>query len=135
MTYPNFETVWQNLQAEKAAELAAKYPTVKAAFEAFESAESIRLLAGVIHPGQRVIRWEKSGSSQVKETAGLPYSAEREGYSTVRHGYLYYFHPSTLKEGDTVEWDNCTWQVLMNHLSRGSSYSPSYQCLYLLEVK
>lgn len=135
MSYANFEIVWKSMQASKAAELAAKYSSVSEAFKAFESPESIRLLASVLYPEQRVLRFEKTGSAQVKETAGLPCSAEREGYSTVGHGYVYYFHPSTLKEGDTVEWDGCKWQVLMNHFSRGSAGSLAYQCLYLLEVQ
>lgn len=135
MTYPTFEEVWSQMQAKKAMEMAAKYASVNEAFKAFETPDNIQLLAGVIHPGQRVLRWEKSGSPTWKDTDGLPYSAEAEGYSTVAHGYLYYFHVSTLKEGDTVEWDNSKWQVLMNHFSLGSAYSPSYQCLYLLEVQ
>lgn len=135
MTYPNFETIWQNLQAEKATKLAAKYSSVSEAFKAFESPESIRLLASIIHPGQRLLRWEKTGSSQVADTAGLPYYSDRKEYTTVRYGTVYYFHASTLKEGDTVEWDNCKWQVLMNHFSRGSAGTLAYQCIYLLEVK
>lgn len=135
MSYPSFETVWKAMQEKKAAELAAKYGSIKEAFNAFQTPESIKLLAGVIHPGQRVLRWEKRGSSQMSSTSGLPYYSNREGYDTVGHGVVFYFHPSTLKEGDVVEYDNRQWQVIVNHFSRGSAGALAYQCLYLLEVK
>lgn len=135
MTYPTFEEVWSQMQAKKAMEMAAKYASVNEAFKAFENPDAIQLLASVLHPGQKVLRWEKTGSSQVEDTPGLPYYAERPEYSTVRYGTVYYFHASTLKEGDVVEYDNRQWKVLMNHLKRGSAGSLAYQCIYLLEVK
>lgn len=135
MTYPTFQEIWSVMEAKKAAELAAKYATIKEAFKAFQSPEAIKLLAEVIHPGQRVLRWEKSGSSQVEDTDGLPYYSNREGYDTVAYGTVFYFHASTLKEGDVVEYDNRQWKVLMNHLKRGSAGSLAYQCIYLLEVQ
>lgn len=136
MSYPSFEIVWQQMQEEKATKLATKYASVNEAFNAYETPDNIQLLAGVIHPGQKVLRWEKTGSSQAESTSGLPhYVEDREGYDTVGHGVVYYFHPSTLKEGDIVEYDGRQWQVLMNHLTRGSAGSLAYQCLYLLEVQ
>ena len=133
--YTSFEEYWASYERQKAAELAQKYGSVKAAFDALQSKEAIELLAKVLHPNQQVIRWEKSGSAQVTSTDGLPkWSDDRESYETVRCGTVYYFHPSTLKEGATVEYDGRIWRVLMNYLARGSAGSLAYQCLYLLEV-
>jgi hypothetical protein len=135
VTYTPFEAIWREMQAEKALKLAGRYASVKEAFNAFLNPADITLLASVLHPDQRVVRVEKSGSAQMPSVDSLPYYSDREGYSTVRYGTVYYFHPSTLKEGDVVEWDGGRWVVLMNYLKRGSAGSLAYQCLYLLEVQ
>ena len=130
----SFEQYWARQKAIKATELAQRFSSIKEAFDGLQSKESIQLLATVLFPEQKVLCWEKTGSSQVKDTDGLPTSAEREPYGTVRHGTVYYFHASTLKVGATVEYDGKLWQVLMNYLVRGSANSLAYQCLYLLEI-
>jgi hypothetical protein len=130
----SFEEYWARSQAKKAAELAEKFSSIKAAFDGLKSKEEIQLLCKVIHPDQQVIVFEKTGSSQVSDTDGLPCYADREPYSTVRRGLVYYFHASTLKEGATVEYNNKLWRVMMNYLARGSASSLAYQCIYLLEI-
>ena len=130
----SFEEYWARSQAKKAAELAEKFSSIKAAFDGLKSKEEIQLLCKVIHPDQQVICFEKTGSSQVSDTDGLPKWADREPYNTVRVKTVYYFHASRLREGDTVEWDNKVWRVMMNYLHRGTPESLAYQCIYLLEI-
>jgi hypothetical protein len=133
-TYPSFEKYWAKHQYERGVKLSEKFASIKEAFNGFQNKEDIQLLAKIIHPEQTVVCFEKSGSAQVADTDGLPKWAEREPYGTVRNGTVYYFHPSTLKEGDSVEWDNKIWKVLFNYFVRGTAESLAYQCIYLLEI-
>ena len=133
-SYESFEQWWARRQLERGLELASRFSSVKEAFEGYKSKEDVQLLARILHPEQKVIVFDKTGSCQVEDTDGLPKSANRESYGTVRYGTVYYFHASTLKEGATVEWGGKIWRVLMNYLQRGSGGSLAYQCLYLLEV-
>jgi hypothetical protein len=130
----SFEEWLAENERQEAAKLATRFKSLKEAFYAWQGAREIKLLARVLHPEQQVLFIEKTGSAQVPSTDGLPYYADREGYDTVRYGTVYYFHHSTLKEGDTVERDGKRWEVMMNHFSRGSAGSLAYQCIYLLEV-
>jgi hypothetical protein len=131
----SFEQWWASREQQKALELAEKFGSIKQAFEAWQGAEEIKLLARVLHPEQLVRQIEMRGSSRVSETDGLPYySTDRESYSTVRYGEVWYFHASTLKEGDTVKYDGRLWEVLMNYHSRGSAGTLAYQCIWLLEI-
>jgi hypothetical protein len=132
--YSSFEEYYAAQQGQKAAELADKYASVKEAFNGLKGKEDIQLLATVIHPNQQVICFEKTGSSQVSDTDGLPCYADREPYSTVRRGLVYYFHASSLREGATVKYDGRIWEVLLNYLTRGTPESLAYQCLWLLEI-
>lgn len=129
-----FEESWQQRKAEKAATLAEKYSSVQEAFDGFCLSSDVALLAGVLYPHQQVVRIEKSGSDKADPTTGLPMWADLPEYSTVRHGTVYHFHPSTLKVGEVVEYEGSLWEVLVNHYSRGSGASLAYQCLWLVEV-
>lgn len=132
--YSSFEEYWEKQQAQRAAELANKYGSIKQAFDALQGREAIQLLAKVLYPHQQVVCFEKSGSAQVAETDGLPKPSDREPYNTVRRGLVYYFHPSTLREGATVQYDGRIWEVLLNYFVRGTPESLAYQCIWLVEA-
>ena len=128
---------WAQEDARRGQELCEKYASIEEAYftsEEFVSRKDLRLLCGAMYPEQKVMVCEKTGSAQVSETAGLPRSSDREPYSTLRDGTVYYFHASTLKKGKQVEWDGRIWEVLFNYLNRDKPESLAYQCIYLLEV-
>jgi len=137
VSYPTSEEmkVWFAAQdAAKGEQMAEKYASIEEAFHALNPSHEIQCMASKIYPHQKVVAYEKSGSCQVADTEGLPRPSDREPYSTVRYGTVFYFHASTLKKGACVEWNGRIWEVLFNYLTRDSAGSLAYQCIYLLEV-
>jgi len=112
------------------------FNTVQAAAERGLSHSELQEVIATMYPNRRYYVFIGSGSIKgYDQVMGMPHYMEKEGYSTVRYGWVYHVAASSLAVGDIhTDVNGVTWEVVANVMNRGSAGTLGYHAFCAVEV-
>jgi hypothetical protein len=112
------------------------FDTAQAAAERGLTHSELHEVIAAMYPNRRYHVFIGSGSIKgYDQVMGMPYYMQKEGYQTVRYGWVYHVAASSLAVGD-VHTDalGVTWEVVANVMNRGSAGTLGYHAFCAVEV-
>jgi len=110
--------------------------TAQAAAERGLSHSELQEIMTTMYPSQRLHVFIGMGSIKgYDQVISMPHYMQKEGYSTVRYGWVYHVAASTLAVGDIhTDVNGVTWEVVANVINRGSAGTLGYHAFCAVEV-
>jgi hypothetical protein len=112
------------------------FDTAQAAAERGLTHSELHEVIAAMYPNRRYHVFIGSGSIKgYDHVMGMPHYMEKEGYSTVRSGWVYHVAASALAVGDIyTDVNGVTWEVVANVTRQGSAEWPGSHVFCAVEV-